>query len=146
MFKNDFPITRIIGSGITSIGVFFLSILFDNLNRPYRNNGPLRDEEWILLVLGVTIILCGIGFIAKLKWVRTLLTLSLFGFVCFMGFIGLKEFLRVDGYERLLFFGGGVMMVTIFISLGLLFYNKKLNDEFGDTDATEDWNDVLDLE
>lgn len=145
MFKNNFPITKIIGFGISSIGVFFLCVLFDSLNRSWRTPGGLREDEWMLLVVGSAIFLCGIGLIAKLKWVRALLIFGLFVFVCFIGYVGLNEFFRINARERPLYFGGGLMTITLFMSFALLFYNEKLNEEFGDTDAIEDWDDVLDL-
>jgi predicted ferric reductase len=142
MLRNNYPITRLIGTVVVLFSIALFSVFYQNalrsveLGSSMMNLGKLR-----FYVLISTVFITGIGLFFQKKWARILSTIFLIMVILGGLFIGVSSQLsgRIDF---------SVIAVAIFIiAFGIVFifllYNKKLNDEF-DEKVVEELDDTLD--
>lgn len=154
MFRNNLPISRIIGISVIAIAVFIFSLLYEELRRIYEYQEYYDDYSYTrkldathyMAISATTLVfLTGIGLILGYAWARILMFLGFLGALGLWVFgVLLKNFNNIN--ERVSMLGFTLFLITIFISIVLLLYNKKVAPEFGDVPYKNDFDDAMDAD
>lgn len=151
MFRNNFPISRIVGIGVIAISVFIFSLLYEELNDRFTyDNGydysPKMTEMHVAAIfIGALVFITGVGLIMGQLWARTLVIIGLVGCLA-LWIVGvlLKNFQNTNEQVSMLAFT--VMLTSFAVCVTLLLYNKKTMEEFGDVPFRDEYDDAMDSE
>lgn len=152
MFRNNFPISRILGIGVIAIAVFIFTILYEELRNIYQHQDyydqydyqpEMETSHYIAIFASALVFLTGLGLILGYHWARILVILGLVGALS-LWFIGvlLRNFNNTN--ERISMLGFTVTLVTVSVCIALLLYNKKVASEFGDSPVRNEFDDAMD--
>jgi FtsH-binding integral membrane protein len=141
MFKNKLPISSLISTTIISIGVFFTLMSVSHYEKQdfYEIN-----DNFILLIIGLSLLITGISILLRKTWARTILTISILGLMSFLSysFIFDESNRNTDSFLELV----ALLSLAIGLPLSFIFllYNDKVSIEFGDKHVDKEFEDVLD--
>ena len=137
MFKNKFPISSLISIAVISISVFFILIATSMYQDDY--NHKMRH---LFMLIGLASFGTGTALVAKKKWARTILTISL----ALLSLTLLYLFIfNPEGEPKILSQIGLFILVTgLPLFFILLLYNEKVSIEFGDRHIDKETEDILD--
>lgn len=148
MFKNNLPISRIIGIGLLGVSLLPL-VLFVNMAETIINGG-YYDNKWtvVLAVVFLVFFISGVGCILALRWMRNLLTIIIVIATLIVLYLFLSSRTGFSSYVEITFVVGvSCFFLSIATTLLLLLHNRKLDEEFGSNniDIDEYDKDILDV-
>jgi predicted MFS family arabinose efflux permease len=140
MFKNKLPISSLISVVVISIGAFFtlMSVSYYERQGFYEKN-----DNFILLIIGLSLFITGISILLRKTWARTTLTISILGLMSFLVY----SFIFGENYNTANFLEQAALLslaIGLPLSFIFLLYNEKVSIEFGDKHVDEEFEDVLD--
>jgi hypothetical protein len=149
MFRNNFPISRIVGIGVIAISVFIFSLLYEELNNRFAyqdeyNYSPRISEMHIAAIfISALVFTTGVGLIMGQTWARILVIIGLIGCLA-LWVVGvlLRNFRNTNEQVSMLAFT--VMITALAVCVTLLLYNKKILEEFGDTPLRDEYDEAMD--
>jgi len=150
MFKNNFPISRIIGIGLMGITIFLFGILYEEVINLYSydsyegdSNARLKEIHYMVIIGEGFLFTIAMGLIMSKKWARLLTIIALFGgLVLWISMVMIPEILNPRAQVSIFTFT--LFLITTAFCVGLLLYNKKTIEEFGDEPFQDEYHEAID--